>query len=160
MPPQSTRTPEGEAATDVVLLTFRANGLFLAAGDLLAGEEGVTSARWQVLGAVFLAGLPLTVPQIARRMGLTRQSVQASVNRLLEGGLVEADENPDHRRSRLIRLTNIGRAKYAQLDRRQVRWINELAAGLKTSELSTAARILEELTNRLNVTAGDGGQEK
>jgi DNA-binding MarR family transcriptional regulator len=158
--PLPTRTPEGDAATDVVLLTFRANGRFLAAGDLLAAEEGLTSARWQVLGAVFLAGRPLTVPQIARRMGLTRQSVQASVNRLIGEVLLEADENPDHRRSRLIRLTEVGRAKYAELDRRQVKWVNELAAGLRTSELSTAARILEELSDRLNVTAGDGGEER
>jgi DNA-binding MarR family transcriptional regulator len=146
-----TRTPEGEAATDVILRAFRTNGVFLAAGDVLAAEEGLTSARWQVLGAVVLAGRPLTVPQIARRMGLTRQSVQASVNRLLSDGLVETEENPDHRRSRLIRLTDHGQAKYAGLDRRQIRWINELAAGLKTSELSTAARILEELGNRLTV---------
>ncbi len=156
---RTARTPEGEAATDVVLGTFRANGLLLAAGDLLAAEEGLTSARWQVLGAVVLAGRPVTVPQIARRMGLTRQSVQASVNRLLSDGLVEADENPDHQRSRLIRLTGLGRAKYAGLDRRQVRWINELAVGLKVSELSTAARILQELGNRLNATARNGGEE-
>jgi DNA-binding MarR family transcriptional regulator len=153
-----TRTPEGEAATDVILRTFRTNGLFLAAGDLLAAEEGLTSARWQVLGAVALAGRPLTVPQIARRMGLTRQSVQASVNRLLGDGLLETEENPDHRRSRLIRLTDEGQAKYAGLDRRQIRWINELAAGLKTSELSTVVRILDELANRL--TAPRGGEEK
>jgi DNA-binding MarR family transcriptional regulator len=157
---RATRTREGDAATDVVLRTFRANGLFLAAGDRLAAEEGLTSARWQVLGAVMLAGRPLTVPQIARRMGLTRQSVQASVNRLLSDGLVEAEENPDHRRSRMIRLSELGRAKYARLDRRQARWINALAAGLKTPELSTAARILEELGTRLNTTAGSGEEEK
>jgi DNA-binding MarR family transcriptional regulator len=52
-----------------------------------------------VLGAVALAGRPLTVPQIARQMGLTRQAVQASVDRLLAGALVEARSNLDHRRS-------------------------------------------------------------
>jgi DNA-binding MarR family transcriptional regulator len=157
---RSAWTAEGEAATDVVLETFRANGLFLAAGDLLGSEEGLTSARWQVLGAVALAGRPLTVPQIARRMGLTRQSVQASVNRLLGEALVEADENPDHRRSPLIRLTELGGGKYAALQRRQVSWINELAAGLKASELATAARVLRELSDRLNADARSGGEEK
>jgi DNA-binding MarR family transcriptional regulator len=156
---RDTRTEPGEAATDVVLRTFRANGLFLAAGDLLTGDEGLTSARWQVLGAVALAGRPLTVPQIARRMGLTRQSVQASVNRLLTDALVEAVENPDHRRSPLIRLTDLGSTKYAALERRQVKWINELAAGLDPSELSTAARVLQELTNRLETNARSGGRE-
>ena len=146
-------------ATDVVLRTFRANGLFLAAGDLLAAEEGLTSARWQVLGALALSGRPLTVPQIARRMGLTRQSVQASVNRLRGDALIEADENPDHRRSPLMRLTELGRKKYAGLQRRQVAWVNALAAGLGVSELATTARVLEELSDRLTNNAPSGGEE-
>jgi DNA-binding MarR family transcriptional regulator len=145
----ATRTAEGEAATDLILRTFRANGLLLAAGDVLAAGEGLTSARWQVLGAVALAGRPLTVPQVARRMGLTRQSVQASVNRLRSDRLIEADQNPDHRRSPLIRLTKLGESTYARLQQRQVSWINELSAGLKVPELATAARVLEELSNRL-----------
>jgi DNA-binding MarR family transcriptional regulator len=150
------RTAAGDAATEVVLRTFRANGLLLAAGDLLAAEEGLTSARWQVLGAVTLAGRPLTVPQIARRMGLTRQSVQASVDRLRGEALVEAGENPDHRRSPLIRLTELGSKRYAAVQRRQARWINELAAGLEVSELSTAARVLGELSDRLDTNARSG----
>ncbi len=154
------RTAAGDAATDVVLRTFRANGLFLAAGDLLAAEEGLTSARWQVLGALALSDRPLTVPQIARRMGLTRQSVQASVNRLRGDALIETDENPDHRRSPLIRLTELGRAKYAGLQRRQVRWVDALAAGLKVSDLETTARVLEELSDRLSNNDTSSGEEK
>jgi DNA-binding MarR family transcriptional regulator len=153
------RTPAGEAATDVVLRTFRANGLLLAIGDVLASDHGLTSARWQVLGAIALAGQPLTVPQIARRMGLTRQSVQASMNRLLDDGLVASGNNPDHRRSPLIRLTDAGAAKYEALQRRQAGWINELAEGLDPSELRTAARVLEELSNRLD-NARSGRKEK
>ncbi|HEY6425276.1 MAG TPA: helix-turn-helix domain-containing protein [Pseudonocardiaceae bacterium] len=118
MPASSAQTPEGDAATDLVLCTFRANGAFLAAGDCLAADQGLTSARWQVLGAVALAGRPLTVAQIARRMGLTRQSVQASVNRCLQEAVLEAEDNPDHRRSPLIRLTELGSTKYAELERR------------------------------------------
>src|SRR6266536_5449737 len=127
-----------EAATEVILWTFRTNGLLLRSGDLLAGDEGLSSARWQVLGAVALAGRPLTVPQIARRMGLTRQAVQASVNRLLAEALVEACDNLDHRRSPLIALTKRGSQKYAAVDQRQVRWINELSAGLKITDLAAA----------------------
>lgn len=149
------RTARGEAATDVVVRTFQANGAFLAAGDRLAAEEGLTSARWQVMGALALEGRPLTVPQIARRMGLTRQSVQATVKRLLAAGLVEADGNPDHRRSPLIRQTELGNAKYDRLQRRQAKWINELSIGLNVSELATTARVLEELTGRLDSRGRD-----
>ena len=151
MTPQR-HTKAGEAATDVVLATFRANGLLLRAGDELAAAEGLTSARWQVLGAVVLAGRPLTVSQIARRMGLTRQSVQASVNRMRADGLVAAEENPDHRRSPLIRLTDLGNRRYVAMERRQIAWINELAEGLDAAQLNAAARVLTELSDRLERT--------
>jgi len=144
-----TRTPEGEKATEVILAAFRANGLLLAAGDLLAAEHGLTSARWQVIGAIALEQRPLTVPQIARRMGLTRQSVHNTVNRLLADGMAELVSNTDHRRSQLVCLTGHGRARFRAVDEKQAAWVNQLAAGLSTSELDTAARVLGELCARL-----------
>jgi DNA-binding MarR family transcriptional regulator len=143
------RSLEGEKATEVILSTFRSNGLLLAAGDRLAAEHGLTSARWQVLGAVALAKRPLTVPQIARRMGLTRQTVHTTVNRLLADGLVELVPNADHRRSQLVRLTELGGARYEAIDEEQAVWVNELASGLRRSELETTARVLGELCRRL-----------
>jgi DNA-binding MarR family transcriptional regulator len=144
-----TRTTEGEKATEVILSAFRANGLLLAAGDLLAAGHGLTSARWQVLGAIALAQRPLTVPQIARRMGLTRQSVHTTVNRLLADRMVELASNADHRRSPLVCLTELGRVKYRAVDEKQAAWVNQLAAGLTPPELDTAARVLGELCTRL-----------
>jgi DNA-binding MarR family transcriptional regulator len=145
----SGRTPTGDAATEVILSIFRANGLLLASGDLLSAGEGLTSARWQVMGAIALAEHPLTVPQIARRMGITRQSVHATVKRLVADGLLELAPNADHRRSQLVRLTELGRRRYAALDRRQAEWVNGLARGIGRSELETAARVLAELSARL-----------
>jgi DNA-binding MarR family transcriptional regulator len=143
------RTRAGEALTRVVLATFQANGLLLTAGDLLAANDALTSARWQVLGAVALAERPLTVAQIARRMGLARQSVHATVRHLQADGLVELAPNEDHRRSRLVRLTELGAARYASVDQRQAAWVNELCTGLDLSDLLTAADVLTELSLRL-----------
>jgi DNA-binding MarR family transcriptional regulator len=143
------RTANGELATRIILSTFRANGLLVAIGDRLSGDEGLTTARWQVVGAVALANRPLTVPQIARRMGLTRQSVHATVKRLAGEGLVELVANADHRRSHLVRLTELGADSYAAIDRRQTVWVNRLAKGLGRSSLETTAGILDELCRRL-----------
>jgi len=143
------RTRSGEAATELILSAFRANGLLLDAGDLLGVDEGLTSARWQVLGAIALAERPLTVPQIARRMGLTRQSVHATVNRLVRDGFLELGPNADHRRSPLVGLTKQGSVKYEALDARQVTWINRLARGIARSDIETAMRVLDELSRRL-----------
>jgi DNA-binding MarR family transcriptional regulator len=143
------RTRNGEAATGLILSTFRANGLLLDAGELLSADEGLTSARWQVLGAIALAERPLTVPQIARRMGLARQSVHATVNRLVRDGLLELAPNADHRRSPLVGLTASGRARYEAIDARQAAWVNRLARGMGHSDIDTARRVLDELCRRL-----------
>jgi DNA-binding MarR family transcriptional regulator len=87
------RTHDGETATQVILSVFRANGLLLAAGDLLAADLGLTAARWQVLGAITLAQRPLTVPQIARRMGLTRKSSHANLNGRVHDVLIDLAPN-------------------------------------------------------------------
>ena len=143
------RTLEGETATEVILSTFRANGLLLAAGDVISADEGLTSARWQVLGAIALAERPLTVPQIARRMGLTRQSVHVTVRRLVDDGLLELAPNTDHRRSQLVHLTEGGRAAYVAMDARQAAWVNRIADGIGRAELRTTVRVLDELCHRL-----------
>jgi DNA-binding MarR family transcriptional regulator len=144
----------------VILATFRTNGLLLAAGDVLAAEEGLSAARWQVLGAIALADRELTVPQVARRMGLTRQSVHATVKRLVTDGLIEYASNEDHRRSPFVRLTAVGSEKFSQLRRVQANWVNELAAGLSVEELETTSRVLRSLCRRLETGSGsdaDGG---
>jgi DNA-binding MarR family transcriptional regulator len=150
------RTLTGEAATALILSTFRANGVMLDAGDLLGANEGLTSARWQVLGAIALAERPLTVPQIARRMGLTRQSVHATVKRLVRDGFLELAPNADHRRSPLVRLTASGSAKYEAIDARQAEWVNRLARGIARSDIESARNVLDELCRRLEA---DGGEE-
>lgn len=155
------RSPEGDAATRLILATFRVNGRLVAAGDELGAGQDLTSARWQVLGAVALAERPLTVPQIARRMGLTRQSVHATVKRLSDDGAVELAPNGDHRRSALVRLTAAGAARYEAIDQEQAEWVDALAAGIIPAELERATAVLEELGERLERGAeaqtGHGG---
>ncbi|MGH3927479.1 MAG: MarR family winged helix-turn-helix transcriptional regulator [Pseudonocardiaceae bacterium] len=155
---EGSRTPTGQAATTLILSTFRANGLLLGAGDLLGAGEGLSSARWQVLGAIRLAERPLTVPQIARRMGLTRQSVHATVNRLVRDGCLELAQNADHRRSSLVGLTEMGRAKYEAIDALQAAWINRLARGIGRSDIDTAERVLEEICQRLEADGEDASE--
>jgi DNA-binding MarR family transcriptional regulator len=145
------KTPEGAVAIDVMLATFRLNGVLLAAGDVMTADENLTSARWQVLGAIALARRPLTVPQIARRMGLTRQSVHATVKHLLADGHVELSANSDHRRSQLVKLTGLGVAKFNAMDERSSVWANRIAEGLDRDELETTLRVLDEMCTRIDL---------
>jgi len=63
-----------DAFQDVLLGLFQLHGRVLEAADVMSGGFGLTGARWQVMK---VAGRQsLTVSQIARRLGLQRQSVQ------------------------------------------------------------------------------------
>src|SRR5262245_1707844 len=90
-----------EVLTDVILLIFRVNGQLLAAGDRLVEHLQLTSARWQMLGAVALSPSLRTAPQLAAAMGVTRQGAQKQLNLLLDAGLLTAEPNPGHVRSPL-----------------------------------------------------------
>src|SRR5262249_18513471 len=107
----ATRTAAGNVLTELILALFRANGRLLAEGDALVRPLGLSSARWQVLGALALAARPLTAPQVAAAMGLTRQGAQKQLDALLEEGLLERRDNPAHKRSPLFSLSAHGEAR-------------------------------------------------
>ena len=143
------RNQNGDALTEVILKTFTFHGLLGAAGDELTKPWGLSSARWKVLGAIALADRSLHVAQIARNMGLTRQAVQRIVNDLVDSGLLEFLDNPDHLRARLVGLTPQGEKVFGEVMGEQARWSNELAKGISLQTLESAARVLMTLCERL-----------
>jgi DNA-binding MarR family transcriptional regulator len=147
------RTPAGDAFTAVVLEVFRLNGALLAAGNTLCEGTGLTSARWQVLGAVAMREHPATVAQIARAMGQTRQSVQRIVDELERDGIVERVTDPEHRRARPVQLTERGTELWAEMRRRQVPWANRTAEKVAVPALEATLRTLRALRARLEAEA-------
>ncbi|MFS1525576.1 MarR family winged helix-turn-helix transcriptional regulator [Microbulbifer sp. 2304DJ12-6] len=146
------RTIEGEALTALILETFRLNGVLLAAGNKLTKPMGMTSARWQVMGAIDEWGQPLTVAQIARRMGLARQGVQRIVNDLEDQELVTLEENLDHKRSPFVTISEAGHAVMIEIGKAQAAWVNALAEGLSEQGIRDALRLLEIVRDRTEQT--------
>ena len=148
-----------DAFTDLVLEVFRLNGRLLAAGDRLAAPVGLTSARWQVLGAI--DGQPLSVAGIARAMGLTRQSVQRTADLLAAEGSVAFVPNPQHKRAKLVDLTPTGRAMLREVTIPQKAWAERTAAGLPAAGIEAAVELLGTLRRRLErAESGDRETDK
>lgn len=122
---------------------FRLDGALTAAGDTLARPAGQTSARWRVLAAV--ERQPLTVAQIARAWSLARQSVQRVADALERDGLVVYEENPLHRRAKLVRLTRRGAEALAEIQAAQQQWADEVGARVGAADLDAAADVLARL---------------
>ena len=143
------RSPAGEALTGVVLDLFRLNSLLLTAGDRLVAGLGLTSARWQILGAMVAAERPQPVAWLARDMGANRQNVQRIINDLHREGLVAFEANPHHRRAQLVVLTEKGKHVFDAAMRLQAPWINNLSGGLSIKDVETFRRVIMALRQKL-----------
>jgi len=144
------------AVTELVLETFRLNGRLLQSGDALVADIGLTSARWQVLGAIALSPVALPVAHIARNMGLSRQAVQRLVREMAADGMLLFAPNPHHRRAQLVQLTPRGMAAYGAAMKRQGPWADRLATGVTAKELAAAGAVLRKLRQRLDDSVKDG----
>jgi DNA-binding MarR family transcriptional regulator len=124
-------------------------GVSRGSSEQIASEQGQTVARWHLMSV--LSDQAFTVPAIARRLGLTRQSVQRVADELVDEGMVERSGNPDHQRSPLFALTTEGRETLRRIvaasdaDRSQ-----RLArAGVTVAELDAARDTLRKLLSVL-----------
>jgi DNA-binding MarR family transcriptional regulator len=136
-------TPTGEAFTNLVLTVFRLNGLLLEAGDRMAAPVGQTSARWQIMGCIDEEAK--SVADIARIMGLARQSVQRVADLLVKDGLAVYEENPAHKRAKLLRLNARGLKALRVIEKAQRTWANNVGKELSKRELDRVHKLLEQL---------------
>ena len=140
-------------ASRLALEAFRLNGALIAAGDALVAPLGLTSARWQVMGAVAEARGGLPVAGIARNMGLVRQSVQRIADELAAEGILRSAPNPHHRRAKLVQLTQRGEALFAEACRRWLALADALVAALGADEAERAAATLRAAREHLQTPA-------
>lgn len=156
---KSLRTPASEALTGLVLDFFRISSLLTTAGDRLVADLGLTSARWQILGAIVAAPHPQPVAWLARDLAANRQNVQRIINDLHKEGLVTFETNPHHRRAQLVVLTEKGREAFNAAMALQAPWMNGLAEGLSVKDLDTVKRVVTALRGKLENADGTGSAD-
>ena len=136
---------ERQAAVDELTLTtallyFRMR----KAAEELLGEGAQSAGRRSVLKSLSSDG-PQTVPQMARLRAVSRQHIQKLVNGLRADKLVELVENPAHKRSRIVRITNAGKAVAEATARREANILPELSRGIALEDIHTATGVLKGL---------------
>ena len=89
---------------------IRINGAFLEVAEkICSDDELITVPIWRVIAVIRIN--PMTVSEVAKYLGLKRQSVQATVNQMKKRGLVNFRKNPNHKTSPLVALTKKGNDK-------------------------------------------------
>jgi len=146
--PSAAARPTGAARTqamyelmvETLATFFRLRALGRAEG--LVGASGAGS--WGLLRSLN-AGGPQSVPQLARSRPVSRQRVQKLADELARDGLVEFIDNPAHRRSKFLRLTAKGEARFAAMDEKARALCAGFAQRFAAPELASAAQVLRRL---------------
>ncbi len=110
----------------------QAHSEFIYSAEVVASENDLTPARWQVIQAAALK--PATVSEIARTLGLTRQSVQRVADDAVKLGLATYRSNPKHSRANLLAPTKKGRTAVEAAQASQAEWVAAVASRLSAEQ--------------------------
>ncbi len=140
------RIEQAYEVTWLVRRLFRAMGT--RANQYLADAE-LTAADRAVMEFLYTND-PLSVPDIARRYDVSRQHIQVTVNALLGRGLLRSVDNPNHKRSRLIRLSSLGRDTFEEIRRNETDFVAGLFRHVDDEALATTKATLASLLQQLH----------
>lgn len=118
--------------------------------EQLSAGLGITPSMRAVLEDLDLE-TGRTVPDLARKRGVSRQHIQTVMNTLADQDLVRAVDNPGHKRSVLYLLTPAGAETFAEVRRREAAPMAALSDALPTDDLARASALL----TRLNALLAD-----
>lgn len=132
----------------VIWLIRRLFRALAQASDELLRPRGISAADRAVMEFLY-PDLALSVPEIAGRYSVSRQHVQVTVNSLIESGLLTTSENPRHKRSPLVRLTEHGRELFASVLERDRQAIDALFAKVSAKDANITRKTLQSLYEQL-----------
>jgi len=136
----------------VIIETRKLFHTLAEASTELNKESGITASMRAVMETLF-TNHTMTVPDIARHKNVTRQHIQQIINELLVRELVHALENPAHKRSPLIRLSQNGTEQFKSILHREKQLLASLAKQFDEQELQDAANILESIRSVFDSSA-------
>ena len=132
----------GELMLETAQFFFRIRALGQKTGLITSWGGGA----FGLMRSLALLGA-LTVPQIAQMRPTSRQRMQRLADELADQGLVEFIDNPRHRRSKLVRLTRKGEARYQKLHARFLAIASTMGVGLSEGEIRKTIDIVRKISD-------------
>ena len=121
-----------------------------AAGDVMLADEGINAGQRGLLFDI-ARDHQQTVPALARKRPVSRQNVQSQMDPLIERGLVERRENPEHKTAWLHSLTEEGRAMVDRIRRRELRWVERTGLPVPFTDLERARNVLAQVRKHVEL---------
>ncbi|NQY31679.1 MAG: MarR family transcriptional regulator [Coraliomargarita sp.] len=116
--------------------------------DELHAESEVSAPKRTLLMDLQRYG-PQTVPALARSRFISRQIIQTQINELVRAGFVESKPNPEHKRSKLIALTDAGIDFLKQLSSRERDYMDSMDWSPDSKEVAGCIATLDEIYEQL-----------
>lgn len=113
--------------------------------NLLRRETGQTRARWQVLFTLGFTSHPSTMTEICHRVRVQWPTMVRVVEGMERDGLIERQDNPTDRRSKLLTLTDEGRKVIARIQPTLDRERAALLAQFSDEELAVCEKMLRRI---------------
>jgi DNA-binding MarR family transcriptional regulator len=136
---------KAEAIAELMLEVAQCFFRIRAVGQKTGFITGWGGGAFGFMRSLALLG-PLTVPQIAQMRPTSRQRMQRLADELAAEGLVEFIDNPKHRRSKLVRLTRKGDARYRELNARFLAIASTIGVGLSEGDIRRTTEIVRQLS--------------
>ena len=136
-----------DAGYEVVWLVRRLFRAMADTADQYLKDDELTAADRAVMEFLY-PEQQLSVPAIAAKYRVSRQHVQVTVNRLIRRGLIRALANPQHKRSPLMRLSELGRETFAEIRRNESVIIEKMFDDLRGEDIDVARQLLRSLLVR------------
>lgn len=143
------KTAASNAITDLIRAVLHMSATAERQGSKLTKHLGVTSARWQAMGQLHWSEERMTVSQLARALGLSRQAVQRLASGMAGDGVVAFVENPADKRAMHVVLTKRGSEIHSAALEREWEWTNRLAAHFTVKDLVRTKNLIAAVTERM-----------
>jgi DNA-binding MarR family transcriptional regulator len=146
--PKKKTVASGEALHELFHEVFLLHGALSAIMDSVHERAGLRTSQCKVADALERTG-PATVPDIAARLGVSRQFVQTICNEFEGMGIITFTDSPRHKRSKLVSLTEKGRRTLERAWHYEAAIIEAALPDIGATETEAATALLLRLRTRL-----------
>lgn len=140
-------------------ITLAARGIAAArdtSGDPVYRTDGI----WRVLATVASSQYCLAIADLARALGIRKQTAQQLVHAAARARVIELVPNPQDKRLLQALVTARGRAELAAARTREAGWLATLLNGLGDHELRATMRVVRVVRQRLERDARELERQK
>ncbi|GAB6145615.1 hypothetical protein JCM12294_30530 [Desulfocicer niacini] len=147
-PEKNTGESRGQVVHDLFREVFQLHGVLSSITDTVHEQAGLGTPQRRIMHVLDRYG-PATIPHIALRLEVSRQFIRTVCNKMIADGFLESEENPFHKKSMLIRMSEFGAVTFRQSEEKEHQIIEQALPGIDFKEVSQAVRLLKRIREQI-----------